>query len=71
MTTAVTQTIISYGTCTTNNGCTGENDIDLYFDTVFDGRTDDNEFDLYIDTVFDARSSVSNDNDSDSFGHIL
>ena len=69
-----------------NNGdsfvCTGDNDFDLYFDTVFHalssdyndkdgyffGCTGENYSDLYFDTVFNAVSSVYNDKNSDSFG---
>ena len=54
MTTAVTQTIISYGTCTTNNGHTGGNDIDLYNNTEFDTAD-----------LITSPSSYNNDNNDD------
>jgi len=68
MTSAVTQTITSHGTCTTNDGCTGEHDIDSYFDTVFDTAVSiaspslgiDTESSIVIDTEFSTVSVASN-----------
>ena len=50
-----------------NNKVQRINDLDLYFDIVFDGRTGKTNY-LYFNIVFDAPSLIYNDNDGDYFG---